>query len=112
MQIVKTPTQRQLNNNSTKVGFDTKMTLQTTPGIYLINPEQPNKDFQTGLLLYTHILNHHYIHIGSEFPLFIKFLPFLVYGITPGARQVTYSVNYSLAMHLAQVDHMMMTSRI
>ena len=28
--IVKTPTQRQLNNNSTKVGFDTKMTLQTT----------------------------------------------------------------------------------
>ena len=29
--IVKTPTQRQLNNNSTKVGFDTKMTLQTTP---------------------------------------------------------------------------------
>ena len=29
--IVKTPTQRQLNNNSTKVGFDMKMTLQTTP---------------------------------------------------------------------------------
>ena len=28
--IVQTPTQRQLNNNSTKVGFDTKMTLQTT----------------------------------------------------------------------------------
>ena len=29
--IVKTPTQRQLNNNSMKVGFDMKMTLQTTP---------------------------------------------------------------------------------
>ena len=29
--IVKTPTQRQLNNNSTKVGFDTKMILHTTP---------------------------------------------------------------------------------
>ena len=29
--IVKTPTQRQLNNNSTKVGFDMKMTLNTTP---------------------------------------------------------------------------------
>ena len=29
--IVKTPTQRQLNNNSTKVGFDMKMTLHTTP---------------------------------------------------------------------------------
>ena len=28
---VKTPTQRQLNNNSTKVWFDTKMTLHTTP---------------------------------------------------------------------------------
>ena len=31
--IVKTPTQRQLNNNSMKVGFDLKMTLQTTPPI-------------------------------------------------------------------------------
>ena len=29
--FVKTPTQRQLNNNSTKVGFDMKMTVQTTP---------------------------------------------------------------------------------
>ena len=29
--IVKTPTQRQLNNNSTKVGFDMKMIMQTTP---------------------------------------------------------------------------------
>ena len=29
--IVKTPAQRQLNNNSTKVGFDMKMTLYTTP---------------------------------------------------------------------------------
>ena len=28
--IVKTPTQLQLNNNSTKVGFDMKMTLHTT----------------------------------------------------------------------------------
>ena len=29
--VVKTPTQRQLNNNSTKVGFDTKMTVHTHP---------------------------------------------------------------------------------
>ena len=29
--FVKTSTQRQLNNNSTKVGFDMKMTLNTTP---------------------------------------------------------------------------------
>ena len=29
--IVKTPTQRQLNNNSMKVGFDMKMTLQIHP---------------------------------------------------------------------------------
>ena len=35
--IVKTPTQCQLNNNSTKVGFDIKMTLQTTP------PTPPHK---------------------------------------------------------------------
>ena len=31
LNVVKTPTQRQLNNNSTKVGCDTKMTLHTTP---------------------------------------------------------------------------------
>ena len=31
LNVVKTPTQCQLNNNSTKVGCDTKMTLHTTP---------------------------------------------------------------------------------
>ena len=29
-EIVKTPTQRQLNNNSTKVGLDTKISLHPT----------------------------------------------------------------------------------
>ena len=42
--IVKTPTQRQLNNNSTKVGFDSKMTLHTTPPPHPTPP--PTETFQ------------------------------------------------------------------
>ena len=40
--FVKTSTQRQLNNNSTKVGFDTKMTLQTTPPHPTTPPQKLN----------------------------------------------------------------------
>ena len=45
--FVKTLTQRQCNNNSTKVGFDMKMTLQTTP------PHHRNSMFVISQLLLT-----------------------------------------------------------